>query len=305
MLSSGAASSGIELLKCYDRLLLHWFATMVEYPSAGSQTLVSECGYIASLIDHCNILVLSLLSLESPPSPVLISSVLIHLTVISKFFLKFQLLPPSPLIFYLLTFISPNVHSLSAVCAILTNYRHSFEHHDQHATQPMPLRSRDQINALNGILMDMANLLWRSRAFNTTDSNAHACLLPWHMFSILQFYASHIPVPSQNMSALFGLSSHPLLSGLAIAAFRQLEDSAITAGMDISVRHAGPITQRSLGALERDGGVKGVNWKEYRIDVLDWLSDRGLSGVQSLMGSTMRGMGLGRDRTQRIGNGFM
>ena len=300
MLSPGTLSGGIELLKCYDKLMFHWHATMVEHQSVDSQGLVSECVHMASLADHSNLLVLNLLSIESPPSHALMWTILIHLNVISKLFSRFQPLPPSSLIIYLLMFGSPNVHSISAVCAVLTAHRHSFEHNHQQGTQSMPLRDRDQINTLNGVLMDTANLLWRSRAFNATDNNAHACLLPRPVFSILQSYTSNILVPPQNISAIFGLSSHPTLSGLAIAEFRQLEDSAIAAGVHINVRHAGPITQRSLGALERDGGVKGVDWKEYRIGVLDWLSDRGLSGVQKLMGSTMKGMGLGRDKTRRI-----
>ena len=303
ILSPGELVGGITLLKYYDRLILHWDATMVAYSSTDPQALVSESAHMASLAEHCSLLALNLLSVESPPSHALVLAILAHLTAISKVFSRVQLLPPSPLIIYLLMFASPNLHALSIVCAILTTHRYSFEHGNQQATQSMALRGRDQINALNGMLMDTANLLWRSRAFNATDSNAQACLLTRPVFSALQSYASNVPVPSQNISALFGLSSHPLVSGLAIAAFRQVEDSAITEGADITMRHAGPITQRSLVTLERNGGVKGVDWKGYRISVLDWLFNTGLTGVQGLMGSTMKGIGLGRDRNQQFSNG--
>ena len=297
LLLSGTLTGGIALLAYYSRLVLHWSAAIVGSPTKNRQNMAAECSYMASLIDHSSLLALNLLSLELPPSQTLVHTVLVHLSVISKCSPGFQLPPPSPLIIYFLIFASPHPQLLSAICAVLTTHRHNFENINIDFTLPISLHDRDQINALNGILMDTANLLWRSRAFNATDSNAQACLLPRHVFSNLQTYTFSIPVPPQNVAAVFGLSAHPLLSGVSISAFRQVEDATIAMDINVKVRHAGPITQRSLGALERAGGLKGMGWKEYRIGVLDWLSDRGISGVQELMGSTMKGMGLGRDRT--------
>ena len=48
-----------------------------------------------------------------------------------------------------------------------------------------------------------------------------------------------------------------MLAALNIAAFREMEDAADEADPGVvSVRHAGPITQKSLAQLGRDGGVK-------------------------------------------------
>ena len=58
-------------------------------------------------------------------------------------------------------------------------------------------------------------------------------------------------------------------------------------GESITERHAGPVTQRSLALLGQNGGVK-VNWSDYRLDVLQWLADRGVDGVRDLMFRTMK-----------------
>ena len=62
----------------------------------------------------------------------------------------------------------------------------------------------------------------------------------------------------------------------------------------VRVRHAGPITQKSLAALGREGGVK-VDWKEYRVAVLRWLEGVGVKGIRELGGATMKGLLGGRD----------
>lgn len=58
-------------------------------------------------------------------------------------------------------------------------------------------------------------------------------------------------------------------------------------GVAVSVRHAGPVTQRSLGLLGGNGGVR-ISWAEYRLEVLKWLGDRGVGGVGELMFCTMK-----------------
>lgn len=59
--------------------------------------------------------------------------------------------------------------------------------------------------------------------------------------------------------------------------------------MGIRARHAGPVTQRSLVQLGREGGVK-VDWRAYRVAVLEWLEGMGAGGVRELGGATMKGL---------------
>ena len=59
-------------------------------------------------------------------------------------------------------------------------------------------------------------------------------------------------------------------------------------------RHAGPVTQRSLARLGREGGVR-VGWREYRVLVLEWLGGVGVGGIGELGAATMRGLMGGRE----------
>lgn len=66
----------------------------------------------------------------------------------------------------------------------------------------------------------------------------------------------------------------------------------------VAVRHAGPITMKSLAQLGREGGVK-MGWKEYRVLVLRWLEDVGVKGVADFGAATMPGMKGGQDAVAR------
>lgn len=76
-----------------------------------------------------------------------------------------------------------------------------------------------------------------------------------------------------------------------------MEDAQADGGV-VMIRHAGPVSQKSLARLREEGRVK-VGWAEYRMGVLRWLAARGVRGVGELMGVTMKqlmngeGKGLG------------
>ena len=135
--------------------------------------------------------------------------------------------------------------------------------------------------------MDICNLIWRSRAFNTTDTNALGCLLPVSIYPSLRRYTENSS-PPYALQGLFSLSYHPALAALSIAVLREMEDHAVEEqGESITERHAGPVTQRSLALLGQNGGIK-VNWSDYRLEVLQWLADIGAEGVRDLMFRTMK-----------------
>jgi centromere protein I len=187
---------------------------------------------------------------------------------------------PSDQTFYLLL-MSCSLSSLSRICNVLVTYktlleaRHQlFKQHDQSA------------GALNTFLMDTCNLLWRSRALISKDTNSSGCLCPPAVFSELQLY---LPAMDRDYSlaGMFGLSLHPLLSGVSRATFVEIEDMAASMSGQLEERHSGPVSQRSLVLLANEGGVD-VSWTDYRVHVLDWLEKRGLVGIKRLMYATMR-----------------
>lgn len=115
------------------------------------------------------------------------------------------------------------------------------------------------------------------------------CLVPPPVVTRLSTYTSGLD-PPQPFTSLFSLSHNPDLSALSIAAFREVEDAAEEKQPgSVTVRHAGPITMKSLAQLRREGGVK-MGWKEYRVLALRWLEDVGVNGIADFGAATMPSM---------------
>lgn len=55
--------------------------------------------------------------------------------------------------------------------------------------------------------------------------------------------------------------------------------------------------------LAEAGGIR-VGWKEYRVEVLEWLDERGVKGVGELMGCTMKGL-MGKEGGGNGGGGVL
>ncbi|KAI9695452.1 MAG: hypothetical protein M1820_008637 [Bogoriella megaspora] len=196
-------------------------------------------------------------------------------------FLQIPIILPTPEITYLLLFdASPN--DLTRLCSILTAYKEALEKRRLSTKPP----SQDIIGRFNGFLMDVCNLLWRSRALRKDDSHAMGCLFPEKLDPTVQEYLEEVD-REYGLSFHFDLSHNPLLSHLSIAALRELEDRAEAQGDDLRTRHAGPVTQRSLVKLDKDGGLQ-LSWKDYRVQVLDYLERHSLGGIKELMFSTMK-----------------
>ncbi|MCJ1347638.1 hypothetical protein MMC31_005866 [Peltigera leucophlebia] len=167
--------------------------------------------------------------------------------------------------------------------------------------------------------MDICNLLFRSRAFKTTDANALGCLLPASITTFLESYLVAIS-PTYHLSDLFSMSYNPALAALSTSAFRELEEAEIFGSSNkrirrsssddhhrhrqqrdeveqhdskeggIIIRHPpGPVSQRTLAMLAEEGGIV-MGWKEYRLEVTDWLAERGVEGLSELIGCTMKGL---------------
>lgn len=240
---------------------------------------------------------------------------LAHISQLASTHPNLRILTPDSHILYLLAFQHPTLAVLSPLCGILATYKLAFEASmaviSSQASQPTPPSAQDSsvrlapyspnyVNTFNGFLMDICNLLWRSRAFNRHDTNAHACLVSPAVLAPLRTHLE-TRAPPQSLAAIFALSHHPALAAAAIAAMRTLEDAAAkTANADadamqldgapdgaIAVRHAGPVTQKSLALLGSQGGLK-VSWAAYRLEVLRWLTAHGVPGIAALMFCTMK-----------------
>lgn len=284
------------LLTFYTTLLTHWTTHLFSAPSPPTPTQVAT---LLALRNRTTLLTQTLLT--TSPTASTISLILTHLSTLPPLVappLSIPLPPPPPLTTYLIIFTSPSLSTLSRLCSLLTSWKVAFE------SNTSASRDQEQIESLNAALMDTCNLLFRSRAFNATDGHALGCLVPPPVVASLSTYTSGLD-PPQPLTCLFSLSHNPDLSALSIAAFREVEDAAEDKQPgSVAVRHAGPITMKSLAQLGREGGVK-MGWKEYRVLVLRWLEDVGVNGIANFGAATMPGMKGGQDAVARAKAGIV
>ncbi len=273
----------IDLLDFYTSLLTNWTTTLLSNPPPDHATAT-----ISSLTTHVNTLALTILSTSTKNRLHAASSILsfyetsAHLISLPSLRGAIRITTPPSTLIYTLHF-SPSLPSLSRLCAILAIYKRAFE--TAMSGPVLDLYPKEYVNHFNGFLMDICNCLWRSRAFNTGDTNALGCLLPQNVVAILSQYVSSLET-GLSLQSLFSLSYSPLLCNFSISYLRELEDRA-NGGKGVAIRHAGPVAQKSLLALGREGGLQVV-WPQYRLGVLKYLEDKGVGGVGELMYNTMK-----------------
>ncbi|KAI0012779.1 Mis6-domain-containing protein [Xylariaceae sp. FL0662B] len=272
-------NSQLHLLNFYTALLQRWTIFLASTDQSSAQTSAT----IADLVTHVNDLCLTLV--QTSPSTSTHSMILdfYEQTAVLASDPKLAshtriVIPPSPLV-YILNF-SSFPTTTSRLCAILARYKEGF----QQASRTE--YTTEYINEFNGFLMDMCNCLWRSRAFNHTDTNSHGCLVPEPLVQDLSSYVEGLNMGG-SLSTLFSLSYSPLLGLSAISYFRELENGELERGTgELNARHAGPVTRTSLKSFANSGGLT-VSWDEYRLGVLVYLEQKGMDGVGRLMYNTM------------------
>lgn len=297
--------SQVALLKFYTSILRQWTVSLLSSSPPAAASLA-----ISALNTHANKLALTLLQ-TSPTTTVhdhILAFYEITAYIISQPALQSYVritTPPATLI-YTLHF-SPSLSTLSRLCAILAIYKRAFEtamskaapaatdpsNPSNPAVPPPQIESypKDYVNLFNGFLMDICNCVWRSRAFNKADTNALGCLLPPPLLPLLTAYVAKLDT-GLALPSLFSLSYSPVLCNLSISYVRELEDKEVAEAPEgtttpIQIRHAGPVTQRSLMQLGKDGGLK-LTWPNYRLGVLRYLEGKGVMGVGELMYNTLK-----------------
>ncbi|MCJ1472792.1 hypothetical protein MMC13_001441 [Lambiella insularis] len=287
-----SVESGAALLKYYTSLTKQWTAILLSLPDPHPQNLAGVNSSLALLTDRASLLSLSLLVTYTPTQTTISTILNYHETLafaISHAVTQpsIRILTPFSEIVYLLIFHNPTLATLSRLCSILAIYKRTFEAAmSKGSAGAIHEYPRDYVNHFNGFLMDICNLLWRSRAFNTSDTNALGCLISPAMWPSLHTYLDAL-MPPHVLATTFSLSHNISLSALSTSSFRSLEDRAVAEGNLLRTRHAGPVTQKSLEALAIDGGIR-FGWADYRLEVLNWLGDRGVGGVGELMFCTMK-----------------
>lgn len=279
------AASQVSLLKFYTSLLRRWTITMEAAESIDTLPWAT----VPHLIDYVNQLALTLT--QTSPTVKTYLAILDFYEAAANLYSRTKLLQyieitiPPPLLVYLVYF-SPSLAAVSRLCGILASYKRAWQTVMSSAVaRHLTRRERDQINVFNGFLMDLCNCMWRGRAFSKTDLNAQGCRIPQSVQTTLEGHMRSVD-PDLSLATAFGLSHSPLLCLQSLSYIRQLEEDEME---DLRARHAGPVTQASLGRLANRGGL-ALSWQEYRSGVLEYLEAKGFPGISDLMYNTMKNL---------------
>ncbi|KAI9756969.1 MAG: hypothetical protein M4579_003627 [Chaenotheca gracillima] len=269
------SASQIILLEFYTTLTYNWGARILassDFPSSdASSSSKRQTKALASLTNHVSTLCLALLeSSANLPAPVTSTSPILHFYETFTTLLShsspdpplIQITTPTSELIYLLTFTS-SLGTLSRLCSVLASYKDAFSralaHSGKGLSQQYP---RPYINAFNGHMMDLCNLLWRDRAFNTTDTSAHGCLTPQFLVKEL---TSYVQQQGYQLGSLFNLSHAPAFIEISADCLKEMLGSE-------QVKDAlslGPASAMTLNTLaENSGGAVDISFTEYRKEML-------------------------------------
>ncbi|KAJ0425328.1 Mis6-domain-containing protein [Aspergillus carlsbadensis] len=303
------ASSKAALLNFYSSLIRQWGVKLRAAPFASEKSQP-----LSQLISHAELLALAIL--ESPPEqpsdqdanyrPSTLSVVAFHFTLADLFSYahlngNIRITVPLAPTVYSLVFTSES-SVISDMNSILASYKSSFETSMtsealQGSKSSDMLYSQPLVGQFNGYIMDICNLIWRNRALNGEDPNALGCLIPATTITALTQYIRDVNEKSRKrnreaafsytIASVFSLSHHAALSNMSASCFADLEKDSDLA--DDKPRLRKPVTQKALGALEKDGGIQ-MTWQDYRVRMLDWMEATGSSGIAGLMRTTMKAL---------------
>lgn len=195
-------------------------------------------------------------------------------------------LPPMHLVYLLAQDASPTI--LARLCGIIGAYKLAFDKHPKPVKAYYPVEVTDTFNFC---LRDMYNLIWVSRGLVVQDKKSQGLFCDGLLRSTLGTYLRDVS-REYSIEAAFNLSNNAWLASLSAAAWRTVErQTAEREGFDINsiAHHQGPVSEKSLEALKRKGGVS-VDWEGahgYKALVLQWLDERGLGGIKELMFATV------------------
>lgn len=141
----------------------------------------------------------------------------------------------------------------------------------------------------NSYVMDTLNFLWRNKSFKYEDSStafSNAMLLDPDFLTKLSKLNIFSFSDFLSLDSVGNIFHNPCWSFVATQIVRDLEDDA----ENITVRHAGPITEESLSQLIRDPTVEWLptNYDELRLQVLRSLDNLGYTGLCDLLFSSLK-----------------
>lgn len=286
-----SADAQLALLGLYTDLLRRWTVVLLSNETVPQHASAS----LRLLIGHVDQLNLTLLQ-TSPTEPTHHKILdfyerAAHIYSQPDLLRTIEITIPPVLLVYSLQF-SASLATVSRLCAILAAYKQACGVYMSNAAKKIgPAYDKQQVNTFNGFLMDICNCFWRGKAFTKSDAHSRGCMIADEVVSSLSNYVSSLRGSGSNEMALnvvFTFSYSPLLCLQGLEYLHQLEEQE-DEEVELRARHAGPITQKSLVALGRKGGIE-VSWQGFRLGVLKHMEDKELRGISELMYSTMKNL---------------
>ncbi|KAF2280411.1 Mis6-domain-containing protein [Westerdykella ornata] len=283
--ANGNPSSYSKLITFYENLIQHWTDQVLSFQNPSKDDMSAHRRSLEDLATHVSSICLSLaVSLPTDSGSPLLMAVLGFYETLSgvpQDTIVPILLPP-PHLSYLLAQ-SASTTTFSRICGIYASYKGAFDRH------PKPISNyihHDTTTSFNSILRDLYNSLWGSKALQVTD-NSPAFFCTPALRDSLNSCLSGIE-PEYSVGIAFGLSNNAWLASLSAAAWWSLEEGEMERrGYDRDAMrwHKGPVSQKSLESLSKNGGVS-VPLLDYKRFVLEWLAARGCGGFAELMYAT-------------------
>ncbi|KIV98314.1 uncharacterized protein PV09_09840, partial [Verruconis gallopava] len=274
------------LLGFYTSLAQHWMSPKFSAHGGNTPRGLMNSSAVCNLIEHVSVLAESALAAALPAEAAIVSfyesiADLVTMQISEQKQILPPILPSKSLIYLLLS--RSSLSQFSRLCDLLVTYKRCFEKQEVEVTRTY---QPDATELLNGYFMDICNMLWRSRALNTSDANAKGLLCPDSVISSLQYYIPNVE-RDYSLHIIFDLSHNALIALMSQAAFLLLENGSQAGTTKERRLHAGPVTQRSLVVLEKEGGL-ALSWKKYRLEVLEWLKRHGINGMTQFLFATMK-----------------
>jgi centromere protein I len=276
----GANAPFDTLFDFYRTLCQGWSQHIVAAPGKP----IATQAYV-DLIAHVSSLAQSALAVTLGSSSAILSFfetvVDFALDAVSKRILL-PILGPPPQVIYLLL-MSSSLSDISRTCSVVLVYKKALEKKAN--------RTNEEAEAVNAYLMDVCNLLWRSRALelaSNANPSAKGCLCPAEVSMELQTYLSGL-YQDYHVQTMFDSSHNPVIASLSQSAFAALQDDAEASKGEPMERLAGPVTARSLDVLKAKGGME-IEWQQCRISMLNWMEARGVDGIKKLLAGTIRNL---------------
>lgn len=145
------------------------------------------------------------------------------------------------------------------------------------------------VDSINCCIRDLYHLLYISRALSVAkeDNGNDKALGLYCSPSLRESLNTYLGSVDHEyaIQTAFSPSYNALLASMSAAAWRELEESEIVEkGYDRRVVnwHKGPVSQRSLEVLRRNGGVD-VEFERYKVYALKWIEERGCAGLKDFL----------------------